>query len=181
MKRAIIIIISLTINNILFSQSYFTAGGVRFGTDWGITVQQKILKHTTFEAIFQSSLIREELMFTGLLEHHFPIFTKHFNIYTGAGFHQAYFTDINTNYDPPYGLSLIAGAELSLARFAISYDYKPAFNLYGGESSWYNQSAVSIRYVLIRQKAFKKMRKKRERRKKRKKRKERLENFFEKE
>ena len=179
MNKIIITIIFINILNITsFSQSYFTTAGARFGTDWGISVQQKVLKHTTFEAIFQSSLTREELMLTGLLEQHFPLISKRLNVYLGAGYHKGFVTDINANYDSPYGLTLIAGAEFTLARFTVSYDYKPAFNFYGGENKWYNQSGISVRYVLIQQKAFKKMRKRKEKRKRKKKRKERREDLF---
>ena len=163
MKKAtsLIFLIVLSVNT--FSQSYFTAGGARFGTDWGMTVQQKILKHTTVEGIFQSSLFREELMLTGLLEHHFPLITKRLNVYTGAGFHKGFVTDDNLDYESPFGLSLIAGAEFTFARFVFSYDFKPAFHFSGGENPWYSQTAVSVRYVFIKQNVFKKMKRKKER------------------
>ncbi len=157
------------------SQSYFTSAGARFGTDWGITVQQRVWKHTTVEGIFQSSLFREELMLTGLLEHHFPVISKRLNIYAGAGFHKGFNTLDSLTYQSPYGITAIAGAEFTIARFTISYDYKPAFNLYGGENNWYNQSALSVRYVIVPQRVFKKFQKDRERNKNKKDRIERRE------
>ncbi|MCF6366777.1 MAG: hypothetical protein L3J35_11305 [Bacteroidales bacterium] len=166
MKKYILILWFSVVTISVFSQSYFTAGGARFGTDWGISVQQRILKHTTFEGIFQSSLFREELMLTGILEHHFPLITRRLNIYTGAGFHKGFVTDVNSDYSSPYGLSLITGVEFTIARFVFSYDFKPAFNFSGGENYWYGQTAVSVRYVIIKQNAFKKMKRKKERRKK---------------
>lgn len=166
MKKAIILILAVTVSINLFSQSYFTSGGVRFGTDWGMTVQQRLWKHTTVEGIFQSSLFREELMLTGMLEHHFPLITKRLNVYTGAGFHKGFVTDDNLDYESPYGLSLVAGVEFTFARFVFSYDFKPAFHFSGGENAWYSQTAVSVRYVFIKQNAFKKMKRRKERRKK---------------
>ncbi len=165
--RFLFFILSLFISGNLFSQSYFTAGGARLGTDWGITFQQKILKYTTSEVIFQSSLVREELMLTGLIEHHFPVVTKRLNVYLGAGFHKGFVTDNSATYESPYGMSVVAGAEFTVARFVISYDYKPAFNFAGGENSWYSQTGVSVRYVFIKQNFIKKIkrRKERERRK----------------
>jgi len=145
-------------------QSYFTAGGARFGTDWGISIQPRVLKHATIEGIFQSSLFREELMLTVIPEYHFPLISKRFNAYLGAGYHKGFITSADPVYTSPYGITAIAGAEITLARFTVSYDYKPAFNLYGGEHSWYNQSALSVRYVFVAQNAFKKLEKKREKR-----------------
>ncbi|NOZ34334.1 MAG: hypothetical protein GXO80_03430 [Chlorobi bacterium] len=167
MKKIILIIYLLFIFNFSYSQSYFTAGGARLGTNWGLTFQQKILKHTTIEGIFQSSLVREELMLTGLVEHHFPLLTKRLNIYLGAGFHKGFVTDNTTDYQSPYGMSVIAGAEFTIARFVISYDYKPAFNFSGGENFWYSQTGISVRYVFIKQNVFKKIKRRKERERKR--------------
>jgi len=166
MKKTGVLIIIFLMSIQLFSQSYFTAGGARFGTDWGMTVQQRLLKHTTFEGIFQSSLFREELMLTGIFEHHFPLVTKRLNIYTGAGFHKGFITDNNIEYQSPYGLTLVTGAEFTIAKFVFSYDFKPAFNFAGGENPWYSQTAISVRYVFVKQNAFKKIKRKKERRKK---------------
>ena len=55
------------------AQSYFTAGGLRVGTDWGLTVQQRIAKRMTVEGIVQSSFGRPEFMVTGIVEKHFPL------------------------------------------------------------------------------------------------------------
>ncbi len=167
MKKIILIVYLLFIFNFSNSQSYFTAGGVRLGTDWGLTFQQKILKHTTVEGIFQSSLFREELMLTGLIEHHFPLITKRLNIYLGTGFHKGFVTDNLATYASPYGMSVIAGAEFTIARFVISYDYKPAFNFSGGENFWYSQTGISVRYVFIKQNVFKKIKRRKERERKR--------------
>ncbi|MEN8119390.1 MAG: hypothetical protein ABFS35_03545 [Bacteroidota bacterium] len=151
-----------------FSQSYFTAGGVRLGTDWGISFQQKIYKHLTAEVIFQSSFFREELMLTIIPEYHFPLVTKRLNLYLGAGFHKGFITSSDPVYQPPHGITTLAGAEITLAGFTVSYDFKPAFNLSGGENPWYSQTALSVRYVIIKQNAFKKMKRKRTRKKKKK-------------
>lgn len=178
MKKNVLIIVLILIYTSSFSQSYFTAGGARLGTDWGLTFQQRILKHNTAEAIFQSSLVREELMLTGLFEHHYPLITKRLNVYLGVGFHKGFVTDNSANYQSPYGMSVIAGAEFTIARFVISYDYKPVFNFRGGENSWYSQTGVSVRYVFIKQNLFKKIKRRKEReRKKRERIKKRQELF----
>ncbi len=166
-KRILILFFFVFIIRISYAQSYFTAGGARLGTDWGLTFQQRLLKHTTGEFIFQSSLVREELMLTGLLEHHFPLVTKRLNVYLGAGFHKGFVTDNTAAYDSPYGMTVIAGAEFTIARLVISYDYKPAFNFNGGENSWYSQTGVSVRYVFVKQNVFKKIKRRKERERKR--------------
>lgn len=178
MKQFLINLILLHIALTTFSQSYFTAGGARLGTDWGLTFQQRILKHNTAEAIFQSSLVREELMLTGLFEHHFPLITKRLNIYLGAGFHKGFVTDNTASYQSSYGMSVIAGAEFTIARFVISYDYKPAFNFRGGENSWYSQTGVSVRYVFIKQNVFKKIKRRKERERKRRERIKKRQELF---
>ncbi len=178
MKKFFLHTLILFFSTALFSQSYFTAGGARLGTEWGISLQQKLAKRTTVEAIFQSSFMREELLLTVLPEQHFPIITKRLNFYFGSGFHKGFVTDNSAVYDAPYGLTLIAGAEFTIARFVISYDYKPAFNFKGGENKWYSQTGVSIRYVFIKQNAFKKMKRRHKRRKRQSERKKRRKELF---
>ncbi|MEA2042227.1 MAG: hypothetical protein U9N85_06700 [Bacteroidota bacterium] len=160
-------------------QSYITSVGVRFGTDYGLTIQQRLLKHVTVEGIAQSSLHREELMITGLGEYHIPVFTKRLNFYVGGGFHQGFHTSNDIPFEPAKGISAVAGGEFTLARFTVSFDYKPAFNLSGGEKSWYMQSGVSVRYAIISQRAFSRYKKRRQRDKKREKRRKSREDFFE--
>jgi hypothetical protein len=175
MKRIIILFFTIaTVFSSLNAQSYMTAVGLRMGTEWGLTVQQRVAKRLTVEGILQSSLTREEATVTGLLESHLPLITRHLNIYSGLGVHKGWATvdDLERTYEDPFGITLVGGAELSLGRFNVSYDFKPAINLVGGEKRFYTQSAISLRYVLIKDKVFKKMarnKKKRQRQRQRKK------------
>ena len=178
MKKIILAVCLTILSLISFSQSYFTAGGARLGTDWGITFQQRISKHNTAEVIFQSSLFREELMLTGLFEHHFPVITKRLNIYLGSGFHKGFVTDNPATYSSPYGMTAIAGAEFTIARFVISYDYKPVFNFDGGENFWYSQTGISVRYVFIKQNFFKKIKRRKERERRRRERIKKRQELF---
>lgn len=154
MKYALLLAGLLLLTHSGSSQTYFTAAGLRMGTDWGLTVKQRIARRTTLEGILQSSLTRDEGMFTLLAEQHAPLITRGFNVYVGAGIHAGWST-VKPLYgqDPqeikgPSGLSLIAGAEITLFRFNISYDFKPAINISGGEKPFYFQSGISARYVL---------------------------------
>jgi hypothetical protein len=143
-----------------------TAGGLRLGTDWGLTLQQRLADHWTAEGILQSSLQREEVMVTGLLERHYPVIFKGLTLYFGAGIHKGWLNETADNelnpeeYTDPFGVSFIGGAELTLGRINISYDFKPAFNLSGGENKFYTQSGVSVRYVLLKNKVYKDLTKK---------------------
>jgi hypothetical protein len=158
----------------LFSQAYMTAGGLRLGTDWGLTVQQRLAKSVTFEGIVQSSLQREEVMLTGLVEKHYPLVFRGLNLYAGAGLHKGWLSTASPVEPPvrtfgdPFGLTLIGGAELTLGRLNFSYDFKPAINLSGGEKNFYTQTGISVRYVFLNNKVYKKHLKKRKKAKRKK-------------
>ncbi|MEK7257275.1 MAG: hypothetical protein AAB316_21150, partial [Bacteroidota bacterium] len=155
MKKRIVLALLLFSSLQIFSQAYMTAGGVRLGTDWGLTLQQRIGKSMTLEGILQSSLQREEVMVTGLIEKHYPVVFRGLNLYVGAGAHKGWINEEDTDspdgadFEDPFGLSFVGGAELTLGRLNFSYDFKPAFNLTGGEKKFYSQTGVSIRYVLL--------------------------------
>ncbi len=145
------IILLLCLSTFGFSQSYNTTFGLRMGTDWGISFKQRLLKRVTFEAIAQTSTQREEFILTGLVEKHMPILTRRFNIYWGGGLHKGWIEQPLREEDAiphPFGVTLIAGGELTFARINLSYDFKPAFNISGGERQIYTQAGVTVRYVL---------------------------------
>ena len=138
----------------LGAQSYDAAFGVRLGTDWGMTGQLRMpLIHKNFavEGILQSSFQREEAALTLLGKQHYPLLSRRLNVFLGGGLHAGWNTspdEVADDYRNPFGIDLAAGAELTLGRFNISYDFKPAFNLVGGERTVYSQSGISVRYVV---------------------------------
>ncbi|MBK7337205.1 MAG: hypothetical protein IPJ00_14045 [Saprospirales bacterium] len=89
------------------------------------------------------------------------LITRHFNIYGGAGIHKGWSTSNRDFVDDPYGLTFIGGAELTLGRINISYDFKPSLNIDGGERRFYTTQALSLRFVLIKDSIFYKGGKKR--------------------
>jgi hypothetical protein len=133
------------------AQSYKSAVGLRIGTEFGITYKQLISNRVTLEGILQRSFDAPTNRFTLLGAGHLPLITKHFNMYGGAGAHVGSHKtkdDVNETHG---GLSLIAGAELTLGRLNISWDVKPALNIIGAKTyTWLDMnSALSVRYVLV--------------------------------
>lgn len=176
MKQRTILTSLALLPALIFAQSYNTALGMRLGTDWGVTVKQRVAKTASLEAIIQSSLQREETQITLLGEQHFPLISRRFNIYAGGGLHKGWATRDGAEGDPdykdPFGLSLIAGIEASLGRLNLSYDFKPAVNLSGGSHTIYSQTGISLRYVIVKRpwlKADDKSKRKRQRERSRRK------------
>ena len=166
MTKHLFFLASLTLLSIsINAQAYMTAGGLRAGTDWGLTVQQRLTKNMTIEGIVQSSLQREEVLVTALAERHYALIFRGLNLYTGAGLHKGWLSEkqnselVPLDQKDPFGLTFIGGAELTLGRFNFSYDFKPAINVVGGEKKFYTQSGVSVRYVFLTQKDYKKRQK----------------------
>ena len=87
MKKLILASFLLLITSSLFCQSYRTALGVRFGTNIGLTVQQRLFNQTTIEGILERSLYRDQTVGTVLLEQHKKIIGKNVNLYFGGGLH----------------------------------------------------------------------------------------------
>lgn len=160
-------------------QSYDLTGGIRLGTDWGITSQVRLAKKTTAELILQSSLQREEVLVTALAEQHSPLISRRFNFYAGGGIHKGWSSASSEEQEikDPFGLTFIAGAEFTLLRLNVSWDFKPAINITGGEKKVYTQTGVSLRYVIVKKNQWQKNRKKRQRQKRREERRENREGF----
>ncbi len=139
-----------------FSQAYNSAIGLRLGSGIGISAQHRIADKTTLEGIASTKFKADEFKLTLLAKQHFPILFKRFNVYAGGGLHKGWYTGNQTpvNDQPveaignPFGVTLVGGAEISLGRFNISYDYKPGFNFKGGEKAFNNETAISVRYIL---------------------------------
>ena len=133
------------------AQRYRTAAGARLGSNFGISVQQKVFKYSTIEGIFQAPLrSTDDAKFTILYEEHRKLIGKRLNFYYGAGIHKGWAA---SSEDPdPSGVSLIAGIEMSLDRLNLSMDYKPAINAMSGVRFFESQSALTLRYIIVKQK-----------------------------
>ena len=132
-----------------YGQAYNTAGGIRFGTDWGLTLRQRVYENITAELLIQSSLQREETAITLLGINHQPILIRNLNLFYGAGLHKGWYTEKEGEpvKSDPFGFDLMGGIEFTIAKVNLSWDFKPAINISGGESTFYSQTGVSLRYV----------------------------------
>ena len=151
------------------AQRYFNAGGLRFGTDWGLTYQQRLAKHWTAEVILNNERKHNLTMLTVLGERHVPIIGKRLNLYTGAGLHKGFFdanSDILDDERDPFGLTFVGGLEFTIGRLNLSYDIKPAVNIVNAPQAVYWQTGLSARYVIAKNKVWKDMNKNRKKRQK---------------
>ena len=148
------------------AQSYDATVGLRMGTDWGISGQLRVAKKVTIEGILQSSLFREEVLLTAIAEKHNPVLTRRFNVYYGAGLHKGWINSDNLEIPvgDPAGITMIVGIEMTLFKMNISYDFKPAINLVGGQRKFYTQSGITFRYVVAKKNQLFKKKKKRKKR-----------------
>ncbi|MCB0662809.1 MAG: hypothetical protein KDC24_08715 [Saprospiraceae bacterium] len=139
----------------VFSQSWNTVGGIRLGTEWGLTARQRFLDHTTAEGIIQKGFLSDDVLITGLVEQHFPLASRRLNLYLGGGLHKGWFTDAKKRevYNNPFGISAIVGVEYTIGRLNLSYDFKPAIHLVGGERAVDFHTGLSVRYVLWKRKS----------------------------
>ena len=168
MKNGLLLILILLGLGELTAQSYVTAVGVRAGDGIGLTVQQRVGKRATLEGVLQQKPNAGETRLTLLAERHIPIFTRHLNVYVGAGVHKGWIQRTDKPAVDPVGLSAVGGLELSIGRINLAYDFKPAFHLNNGLSAIEGNSALSLRYVLVKDKKFKQFSKNRKKKKRQK-------------
>ncbi|MDQ3140708.1 MAG: hypothetical protein M3Q56_00510 [Bacteroidota bacterium] len=132
------------------SQKYITSIGFRLGTEAGVSIQQRLAKHITAEGILLKSFKTNDNVLILLAEDHNSIITRRLNIYFGVGPHW-YFHRDSFNVLPS-GFSLLGGVEFTIGRANLSWDILPAFNFVGAERIFDYKTAISIRYVLLKEK-----------------------------
>lgn len=156
------------------AQKYGNTLGLRFGNGTyrtlGMSFEQRLFKHTTFEGIFQSDF-SYNTQAVGLIKQHHPILGKRVNLFTGAGlsfgieesvFEKESTKEIVRTYgNSTLGADVIIGAEITLLGIHASLDYKPNFNLVGRQNWYQGQVGISVRKVLLSDRELKKKRRKR--------------------
>lgn len=145
------------------AQTYFTTGGIRLGSDYGITLKQFIMKKTTVEMILSTQdNAKTNLGLTFLADKHQPILTRNFNLFYGAGLSWNWF------YENPegsvrrkkLGIPVQAGIELTIGKINLSWDYTPILYISTKSNAFYALKGLSVRYVFINKKEGKRISKK---------------------
>ena len=134
------------------SQDYDTGLGVRGSVAWGITVKHFVMTDGAIEGLLTARF--NGFNATGLYEKHIPVFdTDGFYFFYGGGVHLGLW---NTDDPTPFrgtkiytGIDGIIGLEYSFGGTPISLgiDWKPGFNLLSDFGFYFDEIAISIRYL----------------------------------
>ncbi len=155
-------LLSLGANLQIQAQAYRTTGGIRLGNYIGATVNQRILNKTTLEGIISSNLEQDGRAHL-LIRQHSSIIFRRINLYAGLGPNISWYE----SEDNQWGVTGVAGFELTFFRFNVSFDYMPVYQQGEENTTRLNHtSALSIRYVIAKssnQKIRKRKRNKRRR------------------
>ena len=153
--KSILLLLAILGTYTMQAQTYNTAAGVRLGGGFDLTFQQYIKDHWTVEGILHTNMLSKNTGISVLAEKHRKVLVRNFGVYYGAGVH--YYARKDENRVEPtvitknvYGLSGIAGAEVSFGRLNFAVDVKPEIHLAGDQVhpfEW-NPIAVSIRYII---------------------------------
>ncbi len=146
-SQALLLMLGIGLAQPALAQKYRTAAGLRTGGGFGFTVQQLVLPSTTLEGLAMFST--RERTATVLAERHFGILGPSLNYYFGAGAH----VGNHRNDGAFWGFDGIVGAEYKIAfvPIVVSVDFKPTIEF--NSSDWNRfPTAVSVRYILIKQK-----------------------------
>lgn len=138
--------------NLSFSQSYNTAAGLRLGTEWGISLKQRVFESWTAEAILQTNRKKDESALSLLGINHKAILSRRFNLFFGGGVHLPLQNKMETLSSDGFGIVGAGGLEFTFARLNFTWDYLPVF--VPSELAFKMQSAFSIRYVLQKRDKF---------------------------
>jgi len=144
------------------AQAYRTTGGIRLGNYLGLTVNQRVLDKTSLEGIVSSNLDQDGRAHL-LVRQHSSVIFRRVNLYAGVGPNISWYEQ----EDKRWGVTGVAGFELTFFRFNVSFDYMPVYQQ-GVENTTQlrHTSALSIRYVIAKssnQKIRKRKRSKRKR------------------
>ena len=147
MNKLFLFIVFFSGTTLLSAQTYNFSGGIRLGTEIGISIKVRVADKLTLEGIVQSPIQEEEAIISLLLEKHNSVLTKGLNIYYGGGVQKGFVFSEVREFEDPFGAVVIIGAEFNFARLNLSYDLKPAINIIGGSAPVILQTGLSVRYI----------------------------------
>jgi hypothetical protein len=153
MKKLLITsIILVSMNILLKAQDYENSVGLRLGMSNGISLKHFFTTTDAGEAILTARW--GGLNLTGLAERHSLAFdTDGLYYYYGGGLHlgtfknNSWFSDGNNHV--LIGIDGILGLEYIFKDLPLnaSIDWKPGLNLIGYTGFWWDEGAVSVRYI----------------------------------
>lgn len=138
----------------LNAQNYDTGIGIRGGLFSGITVKYFLEDDNAIEGILETRW--SGIALTGLNEYYFDSFElEGLYWYAGYGSHIGIWDGDNVGWSDDNGSEFVLGIDgiigleynFSNVPINISIDWKPAFNLIGGDSFWGDNGGLSLRYV----------------------------------
>lgn len=161
MKKLLLFVILIGSSTFAFGQAYTTAVGARFGKGLGLTLSQVFAPGWTVEGILSHRRGENATHYALLAEHHRKLLGRRLNFYFGAGIQGASLDQLEPNSpDNPFGVAAIVGLDFTIRRLNISFDFQPHYNVKGGFRDFSSDSALSLRYVII--KRIKKKKKKKD-------------------
>ncbi|MDX2250229.1 MAG: hypothetical protein SF052_25830 [Bacteroidia bacterium] len=144
----------------IFAQTYITSAGIRLGNSFGLTVNQRVLNKVTVEGILQNDFNQTTYLHV-LARRHKSILARRANVYFGGGPHFGF----QNGTGGIAGVDALLGAEVTLAGLNISADFKP--HLTSGEGNGFGlNTAVSVRYVFVKDNAIDKWKRNQQQKKK---------------
>jgi len=142
------------------AQSYTTALGVRVGSDYGATIQQRVSKKVTLQGLYYGGFTEENVHANLLAQRHFPIITRRSTLFVGAGVGSHWIYDeTNESFDGQrFVVPAVVGLDGRLGRLNVSGDIMPHFALVDKKVNSFNSVAsLSVRFILVKKKPVKKL------------------------
>jgi hypothetical protein len=156
MLRLFLVLFFFT-GSILFlkAQRYNTLAGVRISDDIHIVFAQRLFDKHTVEARIGTGITSAEQRYVLLMNRHYPLLSRRFNIFLGAGGFYSHTGPLSETQHAHTGVALNAGAELTLGRLSMAVDYQPLVAVPQKSSAplFQTSSGLSLRYVLVKRKS----------------------------
>ena len=137
------------------AQGYNAAAGLRIGTGAGLSYAQRIGPTFSLEVLAQNRFGTDAFTVALIGRRHVALGLKRVNFYVGAGVHKGwgYEDDERSRRGNPLGLTGQGGAEVTLGRTNVAFDFLPQVHLSGRVVPFSFGSAVSLRYVIARRRS----------------------------
>lgn len=132
------------------AQRYSTAIGVRISGEYGLNIAQKINDNNTLQLNHEGGFESGDKTTSLHYVRHRGIFGGGLNIFTGIGVN-GYYRTSRTDLPSKYGLrpSATLGAEMTLGRINLAFDWAPTLNLASGVDNRFNATTgLTVRYII---------------------------------